>query len=235
MLAVVRADWRDATSWCASSPGCTGGPMASVGNTSTSTANHPHPPETFVLGGRVHQDGQFAARHSDVAARRATEASAGSHRQARLRLCNRAGQPIDNKRTSATASITCCVTWGLERQPAYQMRHTAATLWAGIGRSRLEWIARQLGHANTQMLFQVYSRYVPNLTRRDGFQPWTACWPVGSPAGTWWASASGHRSANDDAMRATAACHAAPSRLSPSAHWRQTAGLISDCHPGSAR
>jgi integrase len=31
-----------------------------------------------------------------------------------------------------------------------------------------EWVAKQLGHANTQMLFQVYSRFVPNLTRRDG-------------------------------------------------------------------
>jgi integrase len=31
-----------------------------------------------------------------------------------------------------------------------------------------EWIARQMGHANTEMLFRVYSRYVPNLTRQDG-------------------------------------------------------------------
>ena len=29
-------------------------------------------------------------------------------------------------------------------------------------------IARQLGHTTTEMLFRVYSRYVPNLTRRDG-------------------------------------------------------------------
>ena len=25
-----------------------------------------------------------------------------------------------------------------------------------------------MGHANTEMLFKVYSRYVPNLTRKDG-------------------------------------------------------------------
>ena len=31
-----------------------------------------------------------------------------------------------------------------------------------------EWVARILGHANTEMLFRVYSRYVPNLTRNDG-------------------------------------------------------------------
>ena len=31
-----------------------------------------------------------------------------------------------------------------------------------------EWIARQMGHTTTEMLIRVYSRYVPNLTRRDG-------------------------------------------------------------------
>tara|TARA_R110001583_G_scaffold194898_2_gene367549 strand:+ start:80 stop:274 length:195 start_codon:yes stop_codon:yes gene_type:complete len=31
-----------------------------------------------------------------------------------------------------------------------------------------EWIARQMGHTTTQMLFTVYSCYVPNLTRKDG-------------------------------------------------------------------
>jgi len=30
------------------------------------------------------------------------------------------------------------------------------------------WIAKLMGHANTQMLFTVYSRFVPNLTRQDG-------------------------------------------------------------------
>jgi integrase len=47
------------------------------------------------------------------------------------------------------------------------MRHTAATLWLASGEAP-EWIARQLGHASTEMLFRIYSRYVPNLTRRDG-------------------------------------------------------------------
>lgn len=47
------------------------------------------------------------------------------------------------------------------------MRHTGATLWLASGEAP-EWIARQMGHANTEMLFKVYSRYVPNLTRQDG-------------------------------------------------------------------
>ncbi|MEY8250960.1 MAG: integrase, partial [Colwellia sp.] len=55
----------------------------------------------------------------------------------------------------------------LRKRRPYQTRHTAATLWLASGESP-EWIARQMGHVNTEMLFRVYSRYVPNLTRRDG-------------------------------------------------------------------
>ncbi|MTI73909.1 MAG: site-specific integrase [Stenotrophomonas sp.] len=56
---------------------------------------------------------------------------------------------------------------GLARRRPYQTRHTAATLMLGSGENP-EWVARILGHANTEMLFRVYSRYVPNLTRNDG-------------------------------------------------------------------
>jgi len=31
-----------------------------------------------------------------------------------------------------------------------------------------EWVARVLGHSSTEMLFKVYSRFIPNLTRMDG-------------------------------------------------------------------
>ena len=47
------------------------------------------------------------------------------------------------------------------------MRHSAATLWLASGENP-EWIAKQLGHTSTEMLFKTYSRYVPNLTRQDG-------------------------------------------------------------------
>ncbi|MGF1860545.1 Arm DNA-binding domain-containing protein [Photobacterium profundum] len=49
----------------------------------------------------------------------------------------------------------------------YQTRHTFATLLLASGESP-EWIANQMGHTTTTMLFRVYSRFVPNLTRRDG-------------------------------------------------------------------
>lgn len=56
---------------------------------------------------------------------------------------------------------------GYARRRPYQTRHTAATLMLGSGENP-EWVARMLGHANTEMLFRVYSRFVPNLTRNDG-------------------------------------------------------------------
>jgi len=56
---------------------------------------------------------------------------------------------------------------GMRRRRAYQTRHTTATLWLAAGENP-EWIARQMGHTTTRMLFTVYSRFVPNLTRQDG-------------------------------------------------------------------
>ncbi|NCN44229.1 MAG: integrase [Piscirickettsiaceae bacterium CG_4_9_14_3_um_filter_43_564] len=56
---------------------------------------------------------------------------------------------------------------GIKYRKPYQTRHTAATLWLAAGENP-NWIARQMGHSTTNMLFSVYARYVPNLTRRDG-------------------------------------------------------------------
>ena len=56
---------------------------------------------------------------------------------------------------------------GIKRRRPYQTRHTAATLWLAAGENP-EWVARQMGHSTTKMLFTIYSCYVPNLTRQDG-------------------------------------------------------------------
>ena len=82
-------------------------------------------------------------------------------------FCNQAGQPLDNKNFSDRVWYPLLRHLGLEKRRPYQMRHTAATLWLASGEAP-EWIARQLGHTSTEMLFRVYSRYVPNLTRQDG-------------------------------------------------------------------
>lgn len=82
-------------------------------------------------------------------------------------FCNREGLPLDYKNINNRVWKPLLRHLGLKVRRPYQCRHTAATLWLGAGENP-EWIARQLGHATTEMLFRVYSRYVPNLTRRDG-------------------------------------------------------------------
>lgn len=82
-------------------------------------------------------------------------------------FCNTIGGPLDNKNFVNRIWNPLLKGCGLTRRRPYQMRHTAATLWLASGEAP-EWIARQLGHTTTEMLFRVYSRYVPNLTRSDG-------------------------------------------------------------------
>lgn len=82
-------------------------------------------------------------------------------------FCNRDGNPIDLHNFCKRVWYPLLRHLDLELRTPYQMRHTAATLWLAAGEAP-EWIARQLGHTNTEMLFTVYSRYVPNLTRQDG-------------------------------------------------------------------
>ena len=82
-------------------------------------------------------------------------------------FCNRLGAPLDYKNLTNRVWRPLLRHLGLKVRRPYQCRHTAATLWLGAGENP-EWIARQLGHTTTEMLFRVYSRYVPNLTRRDG-------------------------------------------------------------------
>lgn len=80
---------------------------------------------------------------------------------------NHNGKPLKHDNVTKRVWYPLLQLVGLEKRNPYQLRHTAATLWLGAGEN-VEWIARQMGHSNTEMLFRVYSRYVPNLTRRDG-------------------------------------------------------------------
>jgi integrase len=82
-------------------------------------------------------------------------------------FCNRLGGFLDNRNVCNRVWYPMLDYLGLKRRRLYETRHTAATLWMAAGENP-EWIAKQLGHVNTEMLCKVYSRYVPNLTRRDG-------------------------------------------------------------------
>jgi integrase len=82
-------------------------------------------------------------------------------------FCNREGTHLDHNNVTKRVWYPLLRYLGLKERRPYQTRHTAATLWLAAGENP-EWIARQMGHASTEMLFKVYSRYVPNLTRQDG-------------------------------------------------------------------
>lgn len=82
-------------------------------------------------------------------------------------FCTRNGAPLDHKNVTNRVWHPLLRHLKLAPRRPYQCRHTAATLWLASGESP-QWIADQLGHTTTEMLFRVYARYVPNLTRRDG-------------------------------------------------------------------
>jgi len=82
-------------------------------------------------------------------------------------FCNRAGSPYSYHNITNRIWHPTLERLGMKRRVPYQTRHTCATLWLASGENP-EWIAKQMGHANTKMLFTVYSRFIPNLTRRDG-------------------------------------------------------------------
>lgn len=82
-------------------------------------------------------------------------------------FCTGNGTPLDHNAVTKRVWYPLLRRLGLPKRNPYQMRHTAGTLWLASGESP-EWIAKQMGHSNTEMLFRVYSRYVPNLTRNDG-------------------------------------------------------------------
>ncbi len=86
---------------------------------------------------------------------------------AKFVFCNHSGTPHDYHNVNNRVWYPTLKRLGLKRRRAYQTRHTTATLWLASGENP-EWIAQQMGHANTKMLFTIYSRFVPNLTRMDG-------------------------------------------------------------------
>ncbi len=86
-------------------------------------------------------------------------------------FANKAGNPLSVHNVTKRIWYPLLRRLGLPPRRPYQTRHTAATLWLAAGENP-EWIARQMGHSTTEMLFRIYSRYVPNLTRFHGvFSP----------------------------------------------------------------
>ncbi|MDR5897821.1 tyrosine-type recombinase/integrase [Halomonas vilamensis] len=92
---------------------------------------------------------------------------AATGQQSEYVFCNQLGQPLDHNNVTKRVWYPLLKALGLNKRRPYQTRHTAATLFLASGENP-EWVARMLGHSSTEMLFKVYSRYVPNATRMDG-------------------------------------------------------------------
>lgn len=92
---------------------------------------------------------------------------AATGRKSQYVFCNKLGQPLDHNNVTKRVWYPLLNALGLTKRRPYQTRHTAATLFLASGENP-EWVARVLGHSSTEMLFKVYSRYVPNATRMDG-------------------------------------------------------------------
>jgi integrase len=126
--------------------------------------------ETFVLGEDEYtktDSSQRDIRMTQVVFEALQDQYLATAKLSEYVFCNREGKPLDNDNFGSRVWYPLLRHLGLKQRRPYQMRHTAATLWLASGEAP-EWIARQLGHSSTEMLFRVYSRYVPNLTRQDG-------------------------------------------------------------------
>jgi integrase len=82
-------------------------------------------------------------------------------------FCTKNGTPRDHNLITRRVWYPTLQRLGIAPRTPYQSRHTFATLMLAAGENP-EWIAKQLGHTDTTLLFTVYSRFVPNLTRKDG-------------------------------------------------------------------
>lgn len=126
--------------------------------------------ETVVDGEETYTKTDYSQREiqmSKVVFDALKEQEKGTRKLSEFVFCNSEGQPLDYRNVNTRVWRPLLRHLGLKMRRPYQCRHTAATLWLGAGENP-EWIAHQLGHSTTEMLFRVYSRYVPNLTRRDG-------------------------------------------------------------------
>lgn len=82
-------------------------------------------------------------------------------------FCNRNGAPLEHSNVRKRVWYPTLAALGLAKRRPYQTRHTCATLLLASGENP-EWVARLMGHSTTEMLFNIYSQYIPNLTRQDG-------------------------------------------------------------------
>ena len=126
--------------------------------------------ETIVLGGEDYTKNDHSQRDiqmSEPVYKALAAQYLCTEKVSQYVFCNRKGEVLDHNNITKRIWYPLLARLGIEKRRPYQSRHTTATLWLAAGEAP-EWIAKQMGHSSTEMLFKVYSRFVPNLTRKDG-------------------------------------------------------------------
>ena len=118
--------------------------------------------ETLVLGDEDYTKNDSSQRDIDMSAavyNAMKEQYKATAEISEYVFCNTKGSSIDHNNVTKRVWYPLLARLKITKRRPYQTRHTTATLWLA---------ANQMGHASTEMLFKVYSRFVPNLTRKDG-------------------------------------------------------------------
>jgi integrase len=75
--------------------------------------------------------------------------------------------PLDMKNFACRVWQPLLAELSLARRRLYVSRHTYASLMLAAGENPA-WIARQMGHETTEMLFRIYGHLVPRMRGQDG-------------------------------------------------------------------
>jgi integrase len=67
---------------------------------------------------------------------------------------------------------------GVRYRNPYQTRHTYASMLLSAGENQW-WVAEQMGHETTEMIMRHYGKWIPDQSKKSGYQPindWEQAW-----------------------------------------------------------